>query len=1447
MKTGKVLHILLVALTVFFLSGHILLNNKKIQQDAALHVVRIAKSTLGTDVSAGRVQLTYPFGITIEDLTVYDLEHDTLAHAARVSMYLKPIQLIRRKLCITNVRVNSPSIRLKKDSLDAQPNYAFLAAMAGNSDKPMKLRANSVLIRNAAVNYDVCDQPQTDSLFNTSHIGISGLTANLSLKEVGSDSVSVIVRKLAFAEKSGFRLTRTKGAVVIGKDLTQLSGLTIATPSSHLEANRLIAQWGLKSQINGLPDMEMDVRATVTGSDFKAFLPQLASLTAPLSIGVNGNSRKGNLTLNALYLRTPDALLDAAMSGTVLMDSTLSITGSRYIESHGSFKAGLPEWLEQQLAGFGLSVPAKCRLLGDGTFRVNLDNNYDSIDAGFEIICQAGTVTGSINGQDGLFHAGVDASAIDLRSILDNADMGKCTMSAQADIRKEQEGYAGTFTSLINSLVYKKYNYRSIAVNGSFKPGLILSGLKFADNNGSLNLEAGIGTGQTRFCSLAMNADSLNLAAYNLAGKDSMSLTTTLTANLIGNDIDHMVGKISVDSLTYADREGDWFMNNLTVSITEYNDIFKILSVYSDFASMTVVGDYKLSGVTASLAKACADVCPTVGKMVGTKLGSAGYASSANSFAIEASVDNTDFIEKVFHKPVSIGKPVMLQMTFIDDERFCTGRLNIPDLTVNGKRLTDGLINIDSSDGTCNAQVTGFYGEPDIDCTSIDVSLMAFTDIMRVNYSWSNTDGSISGTAKTLSQFFQYDSRRGLKSVSFLDTTSITVNGTVWDLSIARVSTDMHKISISDFRASNRNQYLYADGIVSADSSDVIRLSMNNINLGRTLSAFGINNSTRFEGTASGQLSVAEALGSPIFYGSFLIDDFGFMGSYHGRLTADCRWNRNARRVELDGRMVDKDIATTGLHGIYIPESKFIDVNIDANHTDLYFLNTWTKSTFKELRGRTTGHLRLFGNLPHMDMEGESVIEDTYFVQDAANATFIVKNDTLWFEPGKMIFRDVEFYDEKGHDGILTCILDHDKFSNWRVDMTADVANMLVYNQPKTDKGSIYASVYAEGSMTLKYDKPYGLAISAKVRTAPGTRIGYQPAAGTVADYNFLTIVDRNTVKVNEESVKDIIPDKTKKSKRFSLDFDIECSEDALIEMSMTSLSGFLRGNGMVSFKYNPTDGPEVNGIYNLSYGQCSFSLEDVIRKNFTLADGSFVRFNGDPMDTELNLQTYHNVNSVSVYDLDPSVSTTNKVRVRCLLGVTGNVNDPKLTFDIDMPTGTSEERDILASATSTEEQRNLQFMYLLTIGRFYTYDVNTAQNDGLTPTAMESIVNSTVSGQINNLLSQVLDNEKVSISSNLSASSYLSNDATDLSNKELEGILEAHLLNNRLLVNGNFGYRENTINNTSNFIGDFEVKYLLMPRQGISVKGYNKSNDKYFSKTTLTTQGVGLVFERDF
>ena len=1447
MKTGKIVHILLAVLIASYLTGHILLNNRKIQQEAAVHVVSIASSALGTDVEAGRVQFTYPFGITIDGLTVYDLNHDTLAHAASLSLRLKPVKLLKKKLSITSVRVNSPSIRLNREDPESDPNYAFLTELFGGSDEPMSLRANSILIRNGSIRYDVRSAVWTDSLFNPNHIGVTGLTANLSLKALNQDTVSVIIRKFTFAEQSGFMLTKAKGAVNVGKDGADLSGFVFTTPYSSFEAKRLSADAGFATTLNGLPDLDVDIKATLTGSDFKALYPKTASMTTPVSFSLKGNGRGGDLNLKALYLQVPDSILNIGMSGTVMLDTAFHITGCRYADAHGTFSDDLPQWIKDQFAGFALTLPSQLNSLGNGSFKANYESQGGNANSTLELVSQAGTVVCDMTGRDNSYSGNLTAQDVNLRTFTGNRDLGNCSLTAHTELTREDEGFSGRFNGRIGSLRYKRYNYRGIKVDGSFTPDLILTDLKFADKNGALDLNAGIGTGNIPYYAVKATADSINLGAYHLVDRDTMSLTARINATVIGHNIDDIIGKISVDSLYYADESGDWSMGNMTVAIGQYNDFIRATTINSDFMNATLIGNYQASRIPASIAKACSDALPTIGKLVGTKLKAGSYSKAANSFALDVNIRNTDFMQKVFHSPVSVNQPAHLKMTFMDTKKIYSGSVSVPDLSLREQGITDARLDLKSSDGTCNVDLSGAYGDKTGDMTSLNASFEAFTDIVRADYSWGNKSHTMSGTAQTLTQFLKYDRRHGLQSLSVVDTTNITVNGTIWDLSIAQILTDMGKVTVTDLNASNNDQFLYANGTVSSDTSDVFVLSMKNINLGQTIAMMHLKKAPRFEGIASGQVFVSSVLANPAFSGSFRVEDFNFQDSYHGLLEANCRWNRTTHQVEVQGTMNDEGVSSTGFSGYFIPQTKYLDVALDANHTDLHFLNTWTKSVFRDMGGRAVGQLRLFGELPDIDMEGQAILEDGYFIQDAVHTTFLIKRDTLWFEPGQMLFKDVEFYDEKGHDGLLTCILYHDKFSNWRVDMSAYVADMLVYNQSKNEKSDIFASVYAEGSMSLKYDPMAGLNISVDARTAPGTRIGYSPRSGTVADYNFLTIVDRGTVNIDEETVRNIIPDKTKTGKPFRLDLNVECSEDALIEMAMPSLNGYFRGNGNIAMVYTPKDGPSLNGIYNLSYGQCALSIEDIIRKNFTLMEGSYVRFNGAPLDTEINLQTYHNVNSASIYDLDPSASSNNKVHVRCLMGITGNVTDPRVTFDIDMPNGTPDEKAVLANATTTEEQRNNQFIYLLALGRFYTDDMN---SDRMTPSTVESLVNNTVSGQINNLLSQVMDNDKISLSSNVSASSYLTNDATNLSNKELQGILEAHLLNNRLLINGNFGYRENTINNTSNFIGDFEFKYLLIPDKrgkGISIKGYNKANDKYFSKTTLTTQGVGLVLEKDF
>ena len=110
--------------------------------------------------------------------------------------------------------------------------------------------------------------------------------------------------------------------------------------------------------------------------------------------------------------------------------------------------------------------------------------------------------------------------------------------------------------------------------------------------------------------------------------------------------------------------------------------------------------------------------------------------------------------------------------------------------------------------------------------------------------------------------------------------------------------------------------------------------------------------------------------------------------------------------------------------------------------------------------------------------------------------------------------------------------------------------------------------------------------------------------------------------------------------------------------------------------------------------------------------------------------------------------------------------------------------------------------------------------------------------------MSSVLEN--VVNSNNWNFGANISTGDEGLYNAEYEGLVSGRLLNNRLLVNGQFGYRDNP-NATSSFIGDFDIRYLLVPSGNMAVKIYNQTNDKYFTKNSLNTQGVGLILKKDF
>jgi hypothetical protein len=287
-----------------------------------------------------------------------------------------------------------------------------------------------------------------------------------------------------------------------------------------------------------------------------------------------------------------------------------------------------------------------------------------------------------------------------------------------------------------------------------------------------------------------------------------------------------------------------------------------------------------------------------------------------------------------------------------------------------------------------------------------------------------------------------------------------------------------------------------------------------------------------------------------------------------------------------------------------------------------------------------------------------------------------------------------------------------------------------------------------------------------------------------------------------------------------------------------------LNGSGDIRATFHDKGAFNMYGTYTVDRGTYDVTIQNIIKKNFQFQQGGTIVFGGDPYDATLSLQALYTVNGVSLSDLNIGNSfSSNTIRVNCLMNIGGQPKAPQVTFDLDMPNVNSDEKQMVRSLLASQQEMNQQVLYLLGIGRFYNQGQNNAQagQQDQTSLAMQSFLSGTLSTQINTVLSQIIKNDDWNFGANISTGTEGWNNA------EYEGIINGRMLNNRLLINGQFGYRDNATRATPSFIGDFDIRYLLYPNGNLSLKVYNQTNDRYFTRSALNTQGIGIIMKKDF
>lgn len=416
--------------------------------------------------------------------------------------------------------------------------------------------------------------------------------------------------------------------------------------------------------------------------------------------------------------------------------------------------------------------------------------------------------------------------------------------------------------------------------------------------------------------------------------------------------------------------------------------------------------------------------------------------------------------------------------------------------------------------------------------------------------------------------------------------------------------------------------------------------------------------------------------------------------------------------------------------------------------------------------------------------------------------------------------------------------------------MELEPQNFLAYDQTQTDENSsFWGTAFVDGHIHI-YGGSGFFTTDANVTPRSKTLFVYNADQPENAD-NVELLRFRNADEINVSS-DSIEVEKTEKKSDVNTDirlnFNLDVTPDAELRVIMDDKTGNMisaHGQGNISAHFYNKGSFDMFGLYNIEDGTYKMKFQDLIQKNFILRNGGRITFNGNPLACALNLQAAYTIPAVSLAGISMQGSMRDSsVPVDCIMNITGSALQPFVNFDIDLPSVSSEQKQMVRSLIATPEDMNMQAMYLLSVGRFYTYNyniANSAQTPSQTSLAMNSFLSSTLSSNINNLLHNFGEG-----ANNWSFGTNLATGNDGWNDMDVEGMFTGRLFKGRLLIDGNLGYRDRSAYN-SNFVGDFTARYLLNPRGTIQLKAYNESNDRYFTKSSMTTQGGGILFRKSF
>ena len=1444
--------IIWVAITVW-LSTFVLLRVPAVQAFLASTASEALAAKLGTKVEVGRVDLRLFNRVIIDNLLIYDQESRQMLRAGRVSATIQLLPLLDGKVSISSAQLFGMKASLCRRDASSPLNCQFAIDSLKSKDTtattPLNLDIASLIIRNGSITYDQHDKPIVEGQFSPCHINISKLSSHIILYKLTDDSLHLSLKRLSLSEASGIRLSNLSADLKATSGDLRLSDLFLRLPNTRVSIPGVRVTYQTDS--SGLCPGSLRFRGSVRAeklsiTDFAPLLPKgnLSALpTLKFAATAEGTDHLATATLAAYSTHGAELSLQASATITDILrqpKADILLNRLNMTESLSLAIASLPG-MPAVLGRIG-SIEARGRFGWKGTRHFTAHTDISTSKAG-KVALNGEYNAGSIK-------ATIETAALDIAQLTGDQRFGniKCRLAMEAHTDGKAGITSGKAKGTVEEMAYRGYTYSNANIDIAYAGDIVSGSLDIQDPNLRLSIDGKAGIGRKKGLRAHATLSDFCPSALNLTDKfhgDHFALT--MEADAEGTTIDDFSGTVSLTDISVFDPMGgkpDAGLENATLSVGRTEDGRKQLLFSSDFATLQLLGTFTASTVARSFTNLAAAHLPAIKQLPLPQ-------NNSDDFTLHATIHNTDFIKRLAQLPATIHSPLTVDGYVNTPTGSASITLSAPSLTIGDTSLSATDLRLWTEEDALRARLATNIEEKNgpvafgIDCRAQDNGL-------TTAISWDNMRADIfRGRLNTVTQFTPSTGSATDASVS-IPHSIFEVGDTVWNIHTRGIRYEDGKLTVDHLAVENDSQHLYVSGTASPSSADTLTVELKDLNIGYILDLVNFH-SVEFDGKASGTAAASGVMQHPEASAALTISDFKFEGGRLGTMRLNAGYAASTGNITVEGK-AETDSGSLAVGGYISPQHNNIDLAMDLGRTPLEFMRTYCGSFLSDISLHGSGALRLHGPLNAINLEGKVAAKGSMTLT-ATNCRYRLEGDTVAFIPDDIRLDGVRLHDTSGGVAHLTGGIHHRHLSRISYDITATTRNLIAYNIPTLSADDTFCGYAAINGDIGVHGKGNEVRVTADCTLLPNSFLTYNASSPeTLRSQDFITWGSHQATLSSPGTAADTLAPSHRKRldagndrANIRLDLMVNTTPETRLHVIMDEATGDnidLYGSGALRIDDYNKGVLNIFGNYTVDHGSYRMTVQNLMRRDFSFRQGGTIAFSGDPYDAILNLQAAYHIPSVPLADLRLGSSfKANSVPVSCLMNITGPPANPRVDFGLDLPSLGSDARQMVYSVINSEEEMNQQVLYLLAIGRFYSQDTD---GDGEQRTnrgtlAMQSFLSGTLSQQLTDILGQVTGSTNWTLGANITPG------ADGFNNAVYEGLLSGRLFNNRLVFNGQFGYRDNISTDTQNFIGDFTLQYLLTPTGSFALKMYNQSNDRYFTRSSLNTQGIGIVIQKEF